>query len=123
MALLQTFQRNMPPYSGYLQNFDNTAHFRTVSTFQHRKLDVPPKCQEYKQQSRGANVRTEEQPVYTKCWEISFHMVRHLQTYAVSTINVHESSEPVTTSDTELKLPFLLDLYLAYTYGSCIPIR
>jgi len=36
-------------------------------------------------------------------------------TYAVSTLNVHESSEPVTTSDTELKLPFLLDLSLVYT--------
>jgi len=113
----------MPPYSGYLQNFDNTAHFCIVSTFQHWKLDVPPKCQEYRLLSHGADVRTEEQAVYAKCWEIIFHMVRHFQTYAVSTINVHESSEPVTTSDTELKLPFLLDLSLVYTYGSCIPVR
>jgi len=44
-------------------------------------------------------------------------------TYAVSTLNVHESSEPVITSDTELKLPFLLDLSLVYTCGSGIPVR
>jgi hypothetical protein len=44
-------------------------------------------------------------------------------TYAVSTLNVHESSEPVTTSDTELKLPFLLDLSLVYTCVSGITVR
>jgi hypothetical protein len=41
MALLQMFKRNMPPYSGYLLNFDNIAHFHIVSTSQKRKQDVP----------------------------------------------------------------------------------
>lgn len=85
-----------------------------MSTFPHRKLDVPPKCQEYRLLSHGANALTQGQAVCAKCPEINFHMVQHLETYAVSTMNVHESSENVTTIDPELKLPFLLDFSLVY---------
>jgi hypothetical protein len=94
-----------------------------VSTFQHRKLDVPPKCQEYRLLSRGANAPPQEQAVYADLREINFHMVEHHETYAVSTMNVHESSEPVTTPDMEMKLSILLDFSLLYTCGSCIPVR
>jgi hypothetical protein len=124
MALLQTFQRNMPPYSGYLRNFDNIAHFRIVSSSQKRKQDVPPKCWEYRLLARGASVPKQEEVAYAKRWEITnFHMGQHPETSSVSRMNVHESLKSVTTFDVELKLPLLFDFSLVYTCGSCIPVR